>query len=95
VLHRILWLVENKPGGLPGFLRDAQPNLEQLRLAAQALCGPVLKRADTSDASLTPELSALSKLTANWRSVIDGAAVSQEMEDRRTGQKRLSLETGR
>jgi putative DNA methylase len=95
VLHRILWLVENKPGGLPGFLREAQPNLEQLRLVAQALCGPVLKRADTSDASLTPELSALSKLTANWRSVVDGAAVNQEMEDRRTGQTRLSLETGR
>jgi putative DNA methylase len=93
VLHRVLWLVVNKPEALPTFLREAQPNLEQLRLVAQALCGPVLKRAEASDASLTPELSALSKVTANWRSVVDAAAVSQEMEDLRTGQKKLSLET--
>jgi len=95
VLHRVLWLVENKPGKLPAYLKEAQPNLEQMRLVAQALCGPVLKRADASDGALTPELSALSRLTANWRSIVEGAAVSQEMEDRRTGQQRLSLETGR
>lgn len=95
VLQRVLWLVENKPGKLPAYLKEAQPNLEQMRLVAQALCGPVLKRADASDGALTAELSALSKLTANWRSIIEGAVASQEMDDRRTGQRRLSLETGR
>ena len=95
VLHRVLWLVENRPGKLPAFLKQAQPNLEQMRLVAQSLCGPVLKRSDASDGALTSELSALSKLTANWRAIVEGAAVSQEMEDRRAGQRRLSLDKGR
>lgn len=95
VLHRVLWLLENKPGKIPAYLKDAQPNLEQMRLVAQALCGPVLKRADASDGALTPELSALSRLTANWRAIVDGAALSQEIEERLTGQKKLSFETGR
>jgi putative DNA methylase len=95
VLHRVLWLVENAPAGLPAFLRDAKPNLEQLRLIAQALCGPVLKRTDTATVALTPELSALTKLTANWRSVIEGAALTQEIEERRIGQGRLGLGEGR
>ena len=94
VLHRVLWIVENKPAKLGEYLKAAQPNLEQLRLVAQSLCGPVLKRADSADASLTPELSTLSKLTANWRSVMDGASYTQEMKDRRTGQQPLSLKEG-
>jgi hypothetical protein len=83
------------PAALPAFLRDAKPNFEQLRLIAQALCGPVLKRTDTAAVALTPELSALTKLTANWRSVIEGAALSQEIEERRIGQGRLGLGEGR
>jgi len=91
VLHRVLWLLENRPGKLPAFLKEAQANLEQLRVIAEALRGPVLKRAEVTDA-LTPELSVLSKLTANWRSVMEGgAAASQEIEDQVTGQRRLSL----
>jgi putative DNA methylase len=90
ILHRTLWLVENRPAGLAAFFRDAQPNLEQLRLIAQSLCGPVLKKADEGDA-LTAELGALSKLTANWRSIVDGSTVAQEIDDKTTGQRRLSL----
>lgn len=33
-LQRTLWLMENRPGELPGFLKEAQPNLEQMRLVA-------------------------------------------------------------
>ena len=91
VLHRVLWLMEHRPGRLPSFLRSAQPNLEELRLVAQALCGPVLRGIDSVEAPLTPELAALSKLTANWRSVIDGAGAAEDIEDQVTGQGRLWL----
>lgn len=90
VLHRVLWLLENRPRKLPGFLTEAQVNLEQLRVVAEALHGPVLKHIDASE-SLTPELSALSRLTENWRSVMEGAPESYETEDKITGQQHLPL----
>jgi putative DNA methylase len=70
-LHRTLWLMENKPTALADFLREAQPNREQMRLVAQALAGPALRGSDLADVSPTSELAALAKLTANWRSVIE------------------------
>jgi putative DNA methylase len=90
-LHRLLWLVENAPAQITAYLRRVNPNLEQLRLVAQALRGPVLKRVDSLAGSLTAELSALTKLTDNWRSVVEGAAVGAEAEARRSGQTRLPL----
>ena len=42
-LHRLLWLMERHPSGIPEFLREARPNTEQMRLVAQALAGPALK----------------------------------------------------
>jgi putative DNA methylase len=71
ILHRVLWLMENAPRQIPAFLRDASPNIEKVRLVAQSLCGPVLRGADSLEGSLTPELAALAKLTANWRSVVE------------------------
>ncbi len=89
-LHRVLWLMENRPGELPEFLRQAQPNLEQMRLVAQALAGPALKGGELANVSPSAELAALAKLTANWRSVIEDATVSaQERKAQRTGQGRL------
>ena len=35
--------MEKRPGHLDEFLREAQPNLEQMRLVAHALVGPALK----------------------------------------------------
>jgi len=90
-LHRLLWLLENAPSQIPAYLRRANPNLEQLRLVAQALRGPVLKRVDSLAGPLTPELSALTKLTDNWRSIVEGAAAGAEAEARRTGQTPLPL----
>ncbi len=43
VLHRTLWLLDTRPGELPAFLQEAQPNREQMRLVAQALAGPAIK----------------------------------------------------
>jgi putative DNA methylase len=89
-LHRTLWLMENRPRELAKFLRDANPNREQMRLVAQALAGPALKGSELADVSPTEELSALGKLLANWRSVIeDNVFSTEERADRKRGQKRM------
>src|SRR5207237_7265186 len=95
VLHRVLWLVDNAPVRLPQFLREANASVEQLRLVAQALCGPVLKQAESADGRPASELGVLSKLTANWRLIVEGAALSRETEERRRGQRRLPLQRTR
>ena len=92
VLHRLLWLLDNRPDSLRKFLDAARPNQEQLRLVTQALCAPVLGRSDALDSTPTAELSALSRLNANWRSIIEGAAYAQEIESRATGQQEMALE---
>ncbi len=73
-LHRLLWLMERHPSGIPEFLREARPNTEQLRLVAQALAGPALKGGELGEVASGSELAALTKLTANWRSVVEDAA---------------------
>jgi putative DNA methylase len=85
-LHRLLWLLEHKPLKIPEFLNEAKPNVEQLRLVAQALGGPALSGGELSDVSSTAEQSALGKLLANWSAVMVGKAA---VEDRRTGQQPL------
>jgi putative DNA methylase len=70
-VHRTLWLMENSPRRLSEFLQEAQPNREQMRLVAQVLAGPALKGGELADVSPSDEMAGLSKLTANWRSVID------------------------
>jgi putative DNA methylase len=89
-LHRTLWLMENRPHQLAEFLREAQPNREQMRLVAQALAGPALKGGELDDISPTGEMAALRKLTANWRSVIeDNVFTPSQRADRKSGQQRL------
>jgi putative DNA methylase len=90
VLHRVLWLMEHRPRELVTFLRETEPNREQLRLVAQALAGPALKGGEMADVSPTAEMAALAKLTSNWRSVIeDNATTVEERADQRRGQKKL------
>lgn len=91
VLHRLLWLIDNRPTEIQGFLKAARPNVEQLRLITQALCTPVLGRPEAQDAIPTSELSALSKLTANWRSIVEGTAFSQDIDRIVKGQLDLPL----
>lgn len=92
-LHRTLWLMENRPRMLAEFLRESRVNREQMRLVAQALAGPALKGGEMADVSPTSELAALSKLTANWRAVVEDAALTPlEREARRTGQKTLEFQ---
>ncbi len=90
VLHRVLWLMEHRPRELATFLRDTEPNREQLRLVAQALAGPALKGGEMADVSPTGEMAALAKLTSNWRSVIeDNATTAAERTDQKRGQNKL------
>ena len=82
--------MEKRPFELPEFLGEAQPNKEQMRLVAQALAGPALKGGELGDISPHAELSALSKLTANWKSVIEDAVFSPALaREREAGQKPL------
>lgn len=98
VLHRLVWLMEHSPRKSAEFLAEAQPDRERLRVLAQALAGAALKGKSEEDAarlvSTTPaEQAALAKLLANWRSVVEHAAVPKvERADRKAGQKRLELE---
>jgi len=85
-LHRIMWLVEHKPLKIPEFLEEAKPNVEQLRLVAQALAGPALKGGELADVSPNAEQSALGKLLANWNAVMVGKVA---MADKRLGQQQL------
>jgi putative DNA methylase len=95
-LHRVLWLMERNPDRIAEFLREAQPNREQMRLVAQALAGPALKGGELADISPTDELSALSKLLANWQSVVEEGEMSPvERKDRRIGQKRMDYGKGK
>jgi len=87
-LHRLLWLVEHKPPKIPDFLNEAKPNVEQLRLVAQALAGPALKGGELADVSPTAEQSALGKLLANWNAVMVGKAA---MADKRAGQQTFGI----
>ena len=61
-----------------------------MRLVAQALAGPALKGGELGDLSPHAELSALAKLTANWKSVIEGAGLAPlEKKEQETGQRPL------
>lgn len=76
VLHRVLWLIENKPRDLPDFLMKAQPNQDQLRVVAETLAGAKLagngKGGGKSLIAATgEEAAALRKLTTNWRTLIE------------------------
>ena len=92
VVHRLLWLLDHRPAQVQAFLKAARPSQEQLRLVTQALCAPVLGRAEAQDAIPTAELRALSKLNANWRGIVEGAAYDREIEGRSSGQAELALE---
>ncbi len=80
-LHRILWLMENSPRKLNEFLDEARPDRERLRVLAQALAGAALSGKSEADAAklvstTTAEQTALAKLLANWRSLIEEGAAA-------------------
>ncbi len=84
-LHRLLYLLDEQPGRVLEYLKTARPNGEQLRLVTQALSAPVLGRKEALDASPTAELGALTRLNANWRSIVEGAAYVRDEDSLVTG----------
>jgi putative DNA methylase len=79
VLHRVLWIIENRPAQLKAYLEKVKPDRDRLRLVAQALAGTALQRTGGGgdltggDTVYTTqkEHSALTKLLANWRSLME------------------------
>lgn len=76
VLHRLLWLVENRPLMIQSYLDQAQPDIERLRIVAQTLAGQTLAGNGSGGgksliAARGAEASALRKLTTNWRTLIE------------------------
>ncbi len=94
VLHRVLWLLDNRPAELQEYLAAARPNQEQLRLVTEALSGPVHGRSELREtgAAASAEQRACARLNANWRSVIEHASLADET-DRLTGQRKLAWES--
>jgi putative DNA methylase len=76
MLHRLLWLVENQPRAIPKYLDESRPDIEHLRLIAQTLAGQSLSGnggggGKSLVAARGAEASALKKLTANWRTLVE------------------------
>jgi putative DNA methylase len=76
VLHRLLWLVENRPLLIPAYLDESRPDVERLRVVAQTLAGQTLAgNGSAGGRSLVvargAEAAALRKLTTNWRTLIE------------------------
>ena len=91
ILHRLLWMLDRRPAEVREFLMASRPNPEQLRLVTQSLCAPVLGRSEVLDMTPTAELRALSKLNANWQSIVEGAAYAQEIDREVSGQHGLAF----
>ncbi len=92
IIHRLLWLLDNRPTKVQEFLEAARPSREQLRLVTQALCTPVLSGPGALGATPTAELAALARLNANWRSVVESDAFAQKIDTWVTGQSELFME---
>jgi putative DNA methylase len=75
-LHRLLYLVETFPAGIPAYLDEARPDVERLRVVAQTLAGQTLAGNGSGGgkslvAARGAEAAALRKLTTNWRTLIE------------------------
>ncbi len=70
ILQRLLWLQEQQPYAVQDFLLKTHPNLDQLRMVAQALAGHALAPAGsdgTTKQDRTEEQKAIDRLLAGWR----------------------------
>ena len=73
ILHRLLWLIQHKPGDIGDYIAQAQPDSGQLRLVAQALAGRALTPESGEDmtAQRSPEQHAIDTLLASWKRTIE------------------------
>jgi|GEM_PF-584740 len=95
VLQRILWLAENDPRALPLFLKQSRANRDLIKLVAQALAGTSLAGSGTKARTTLQESSAIGRLLANWRSIVEEAdMVIEQGEGVRHVQKTLDSSPG-
>ncbi|MEG3925092.1 DUF1156 domain-containing protein [Microcoleus sp. T3_D1] len=75
ILHRLLWLSENRPQGIYEFLSLAQPDTTQLQLVAQALAGraltPEAGGIEGHTTNRTKEQQTIDTLLASWKRLIE------------------------
>lgn len=80
VLHRLLWLNEHQPVGIPAFLAQVRPDLMQLKLVAEALAGKRLAAEPTPGVARderTEEQKAIGRLLPAWKRVVEDASVER------------------
>ncbi|MDM3843610.1 MAG: hypothetical protein PT120_09135 [Aphanizomenon gracile PMC649.10] len=82
ILHRLLWLQENKPQEIANFINLAQPDATQLRLVAQALGGraltPEIGATEIVNGQRTKEQQQIDTLLASWKRVIEENLFTQK-----------------
>ena len=83
ILHRLLWLIQHKPGDIGEYIALSQPDSGQLRLVAQALAGRALtdsgirnQESGIQEETIkpnprTPEQQAIDTLLASWKRTIE------------------------
>jgi putative DNA methylase len=81
ILHRLLWLQENKPQEIGSFLTLSQPDATQLRLVAQALGGraltPEAGTTDIANSNRTKEQQQIDTLLASWKRIVEDNLFTQ------------------
>ncbi|MEB3179788.1 MAG: hypothetical protein VKL59_12240, partial [Nostocaceae cyanobacterium] len=81
ILHRLLWLQENKPQEIGNFLTLSQPDATQLRLVAQALAGraltPEAGATEFATTNRTKEQQQIDTLLASWKRVVEDNLFTQ------------------
>lgn len=82
ILHRLLWLQENKPQEIANFINLSQPDATQLRLVAQALGGraltPEIGATEIVNGQRTKEQQQIDTLLASWKRVIEENLFTQK-----------------
>jgi len=71
VLHRLLWLLDNKAYKIPEYLDQVIPNYDLLKLTAQALAGTSLAGSRDLISTTHDEKTLCERLLANWGKLIE------------------------
>ncbi|MFB2837813.1 DUF1156 domain-containing protein [Floridanema evergladense] len=84
ILHRLLWLMENKPQDIGNFLALSMPDATQLNLVANALAGRALTttpgETEITITNRTQEQQAIDTLLASWKRLIEDNLFTQRYE---------------
>jgi putative DNA methylase len=71
VLHRLLWLLDNRAYKIPEYLDQVIPNYDLLKLTAQALAGTSLAGSRDLISTTQDEKTLCERLLANWGKLIE------------------------